>query len=100
MGTIYEFVHYVYLVLLYKHNHLYVNMCVFVLECISGAKRKVTLTLGGVWQCIDTFFTSATMSISLRRHNHYGHNTERVQENILMCFQLRIKYENEYNCLY
>ena len=100
MVTIYEFVHHVYLVLLYKHNHLYVNMCVFVLECISGAKRKVTLTLGGVWQCIDTFFTSATMSISLRRHNHYGHNTERVQENILMCFQLRIKYENEYNCLY
>lgn len=66
MGTIYEIVHHVYLVLLYKHNHLYVNMCVFVLECINyGAKQKVTLTLGGIWQCIDTFFTSATMSISL-----------------------------------
>ena len=72
MGTIYEFVHHVYLVLLYKHNHLYVNMCVFVLECISGAKLKVTLTLRGIWQCIDIFFTSATMSISLRWHNHYG----------------------------
>lgn len=80
MGTIYEIVHHVYLVLLYKHNHLYVNMCVFVLECISDAKQKVTLTLGGIWQCIDTFFTSATMSISLRWHNHYGHKLKEFRK--------------------
>ena len=73
MGTIYEFVHHVHLMVLRKRTHLYVNMCVCVFECISGAKPKVTLTLGGIWQCLDTFFTSATMSISLRWHNHYGH---------------------------
>ena len=74
MGTMYAFIHLVNFLSLCKCTHL--CLCVYVgLSVIHGAKPEVTLTPGGVWQCLDAFFAPDKLSVRFIWHNHYGYGS-------------------------
>lgn len=68
MDTTYIFTYIVNFILLYKCTHPCIYWCVCV--CISDAKSAVTLTPGGIWQCLEKFFARAKLSISYSWPTH------------------------------